>query len=140
MRTLNVLCRSSFLLAGLLLTCQLLGCDDAPPAPKREYADVTGKVTYKNQPLKMGQVMFQPPTGAAVTGNIGADGTYSLKGVIGKNSVMIISQDDNGPMSADNPKSRQPPQSHIPPMYGTPGSNLNFEVKAGTNQADFALN
>ncbi|MDA0835282.1 MAG: hypothetical protein O2955_19280 [Planctomycetota bacterium] len=115
------------------------GCGGGDDAPVREYADVTGKVTYNGEALTKGKVMFQPPSGAMVVGDIQADGTYSLKGVIGPNSVAIESRDDQGQMSADNPKSRQEPKSYIPPEYGTPASGLSFEVKAGTNTADFDL-
>lgn len=116
----------------------VVGCGESvPPAPKREYADVTGTISLNGAPLKMGQVTFQPAAGAAVTGEIQADGTYSLKGVIGPNKVMIVSQDAQPPMSADNPASRQPPKSHIPVVFGTPASTLSFDVKAGKNTADF---
>jgi|GEM_PF-6807542 len=128
------------MLAGLMFACEfLVGCGGPPPAPKREYADVTGKITYKNTAVTTGQVRFQPSSGAMVTGDIKPDGTFSLKGVIGPNAVMIVSLEDNGPMSADNPKSRQPPKSVIPAAYGTPGSNLTFEVKPGSNTANFDL-
>lgn len=129
--------RHVVLLSGLLLT-SLWGCG-GPAAPKREYADVSGKVTYKNQPVPKGQVIFQPSTGAAVTGDIKSDGTYALKGVIGPNTVSIVSRDEMGQTSADKPETRQPPKSHIPETYGTPGSGLKFDVKAGQNKADFDL-
>jgi hypothetical protein len=125
------------LLSGLLLST-LWGCG-GPAAPKREYADVTGKVTYKNQPVPKGQVIFQPATGAAVTGDLKSDGTYSMKGVIGPNTVTIISRDDMGATDANKPETRMMPKSHIPEIYGTPGSNLKFDVKAGTNTANFDL-
>ena len=54
------------LLTGLLLTV-LWGCG-GPTEPKRQYADVTGKVTYKTQPVTKGQVLFQPATGAMAAG------------------------------------------------------------------------
>lgn len=117
---------------------QMVGCG-GPAAPKREYADVVGTVTYEGKPLSKGSVMFQPDSGALVTGNIQADGKYSLKGVIGPNTVMIVSSDEAAPMSADKPETRVPPKSNIPERYGTPGSDLKFEVKAGQNKADFEL-
>lgn len=125
------------LLTGLMLTV-LWGCG-GPAAPKREYADVTGKVTYKNQPLTKGQVLFQPPTGALATGDIKPDGTYSLKGVIGPNTVTIIDRAEMGQPDINRPETRQMPKSSIPEIYGTPQSNLKFDVKAGANKADFDL-
>jgi hypothetical protein len=129
--------RISLLTTGVLLT-SLWGCG-GPAAPKREYAEVTGKVTYKNQPVPKGQVMFQPPTGAVVAGDLKSDGTYSLQGVIGPNTVTIVSRDDMGATDANKPETRQMPKSHIPEIYGTPGSNLKFDVKKGPNKADFDL-
>jgi hypothetical protein len=137
MRMIPVPSRGRIIVAGLLLG-SLIGCGEPPP-PKRDFADVTGKVSYNGVPLKMGQVMFQPPSGALVSGDIKADGTYSLKGVIGPNAVTIVSRDPQPPMSADNPKSREEPKSHIPPIYGTPAAELKFDVKAGQNKADFDL-
>jgi len=119
----------------LLAIVAIIGCG-APPSPKREFGDVKGKVSYKGQALKKGTVTFQPVTGTPVVGDIQADGTYSLKGVIGPNTVMIVSQDaGQGP----TPEKREPtpPKEHIPAKYGTPGSGLKFDVKAGPNQADF---
>jgi hypothetical protein len=123
--------------AGLVAGC---GSD----APKVEYADVTGKISYKGEPLKMGTVTFQPRSGASATGEIQADGTYSLKGVIGPNKVMVASREAEPGPSAD-PESRKaaaargPPKNFIPPEYETPNSKLTFEVKPGANKADFDL-
>lgn len=138
MRTNEVQSWACVLIYGLAIG-SLAGCGGAPPAPKRQYADVVGKVSYKGEPLKMGQVMFQPTIGAVTIGDIKGDGTYSFKGVIGPNTVTIVSEDKSGPMSADDPKSRQPPKSHIPAKYNTTNSGLKFDVKAGKNTADFEL-
>ena len=125
------------LLTGLLLTL-LWGCG-GPTEPKRQYADVTGKVTYKTQPVTKGQVLFQPPTGAVAAGQIKSDGTYSLKGVIGPNTVTIVDRAEMGQTDVNKPETRQIPKSSIPEIYGTPNSNLKFDVKAGANKADFDL-
>lgn len=129
--------RGKILLTGLLLAA-LSGCG-GPQAPKREFADVAGKVSYKGKPLIKGQVMFQPGTGSAIAGEIKADGTYTLKGVIGSNTVMIVSRDEMGETSADKPESRQMPKTYIPDKYGGPSSGLIYEVKKGSNTADFDL-
>ena len=56
----------------------LAGCQTkAPPAT------VSGKVTYKNQPLTSGFVNFyMPEKGIAAQGQIDADGNYKLEGEI----------------------------------------------------------
>ena len=138
MCTVSVTSQRSLLAAGLLLGW-VCGCggDDAPV---REYADVTGKISYQGEPLRMGKVMFQPAAGAMVVGDIQADGTYSLKGVVGPNSVLIESRDEvGGSPDANDPASREMPKSLIPPRYSTPGNGLSFDVKAGSNTADFDL-
>lgn len=131
---------------GLLLT---VGCG-GPKPPKREYADVTGKVTYKGEALKNGTVMFQPAVGASVVGDIETDGTYRLQAVIGMNTIMISNrQADPGPGDAD-PKKRKEAMAAsaavaaenakaVPEIYGTPASGLKFDVKAGKNEANFDL-
>lgn len=134
---LSFLIRTNLLLASFALVAAL-GCG-GPAAPKREYADVSGKITYKGKPLEVGQVIFQPPTGAAVVAELDSEGAYSLKGVIGPNKVMVQSRDEMGETDANDPKSRQMPRSNIPDQYGLPDSGLKFDVEAGDNTADFDL-
>ena len=129
-----------FLLASVILIA-VSGCGGSGTGPKRTYGEVTGKVTYKGESLKMGKVIFQPPSGQPVAGDIKPDGTYSLQGVVGPNTVMIVSRDaaPTPNASAGPLTSVPPPKSHVPEIYGTPKSNLAFEVKAGKNTADFDL-
>jgi len=122
------------------LLIQSAGCG-GPAGPKRVYSDVTGRVTFKGEPLKMGKVMFQPSSGPFASGDIEADGTYSLEAEIGPNTVMIVSSDPESPVSGDPSvrKNAPPPKSHIPEEYGTLNSGLEFEVEAGPNEANFDL-
>jgi hypothetical protein len=138
MRTISVQGWGIVLLASLLLGL-CIGC--GPTAPKREYADVAGKVTYKGEPLKTGTVMFQPSSGEFAAGEIKSDGTYSLKGVVGQNDVMIVSREPTPPGDLEENKKKKipPPKSFIPESYGTPATPLKFDVKAGQNKADFDL-
>ncbi len=135
MRRHFVLSWSHLVIAGLLAG-HLVGCG-GPEGPKRDYAEVTGKVTYKNVPLKVGTVMFQPVSGPFASGEIKPDGTYSLKGVVGPNTVMITSREEAPPPAGNAPPPQ--PKNNIPPAYGTPTSNLKFDVKAGPNTANFDL-
>ena len=123
-----------------LVLGQLLGCGGGQPQVTT--AEVAGKVTYKGQPLKLGTVSFQPPTGAFVSGDIKPDGTYSLKGVVGLNSVRIVSQEGAAIPADATPQERKaapPPKNLIPEVYGNSSSKLTFEVKPGKNTADFDL-
>ena len=117
----------------------LFGCG-GEAAPVRNYAEVTGKVTYEGAPLKMGQVTFQPASGAYVRSDIKADGTYSLQGVIGKNTVMVVSRDADTSTAA--PTEKKPivmPTNQIPDKYGVATSPLQTEVEAGENTYDIVL-
>lgn len=118
------------LVAGLIAGC-------GPAAPVRKLADVSGKVSYQGKPLTMGSVLFQPKSGPLAEGLIQSDGTYKLKGEIGPNTVTIVSRDPEAP-GAD-PGKRTPTKSHIPEVYASPQGGLNFDVKAGSNTADFDL-
>ena len=132
------------LCCGIMLAAsfgQLIGCGGPPEAPKREYADVSGTVTHNGKPLGAGTVMFQPPSGALASGEIQANGTYSLKGVIGPNTVTIANRAE-APPSAESRASGAPPveaKPQIPEKYATPAGGLTYEVKAGENKADFNL-
>ncbi|MDB5341199.1 MAG: hypothetical protein JWN70_6818 [Planctomycetaceae bacterium] len=121
---------------GLLLSLAV-GCGGAPAGPKRVFADVAGKVLYKGAPLKMGTIMFQPSSGAPASGKINPDGTYSLVGEIGPNTITITSVEEVAKIA--EPGKSPPIQNHIPVRYGTRDSGLKFEVKAGKNTADFDL-
>lgn len=122
-------------LAAAALTAHVAGC--GPAEPKREYAAVTGTVTYKGEALTTGKIIFQPVSGPVGVGDINADGTYSLKGEIGPNTVMITSYEGDPSEEAEN--KGPPPESLIPPHYGTPNSGLQFDVEPGENTADFDL-
>ena len=128
----------SGILLAVFMTASLCGCGGAT-GPVLKYAEVTGKVMYKGAPLKMGQVMFQPPSGAHAVGEIKPDGTYTLKGVIGPNVVMIVSRDPAPPVTQETRQAIALVKSYIPDSYGVPSSGLSFEVKAGKNTADFDL-
>lgn len=135
-------------LVGVILT-QLTGCG-GPAGPKRDYADVTGTVKYNGKPVSKGTVIFQPASGAPVVGDLKDDGTYSLKGVIGPNTVMINNPvppppgkggDDiaaNKAAQADYDKALKAAKI-VPDKYSSANSGLKFEVKAGPNKADFEL-
>lgn len=58
----------------------LVGCG-AKPKVTEGLKEVTGKITYKDQPLTSGIVTFftEKRDGRSATGIIGADGTYALQ-------------------------------------------------------------
>jgi len=101
---------------------------------------VSGKVTYKGQPLKFGSVLFQPEVGPTARGAIQPDGTFTLStdgkdgAVVGKHRVEIkcaTTQDPSAP--PPNRNTEQPAgKSLIPERYTSYGtSGFEVEVKSG---------
>lgn len=135
-------------LYGVELICGLLavavaGCGSGEP--RRDFAEVSGKVSYQGSPLKMGTITFQPPSGAFTAGEIKPDGTYSLKAVVGPNTVMVVSRDPQ-PEGLGDPAKRNSatppaePKIHVPLSFGEMKSGLSFDVKPGSNaNVDFDL-
>src|SRR5690242_12486783 len=74
------LSRRAVALGFVLILAAVIG---APGCGKRT-ATVTGKVTYKGEPLKGGIVAFIPPRGGgtAVAADIAEDGTYTATDVL----------------------------------------------------------
>lgn len=131
---------------GLLGVCVLgclgiflLGCRDAGP----ELHPVSGRVTYRGEPVPTGTVMFTPDTGPAATSTIGSDGRYALRAVAGRHAVAVIAQQrlpaDFDP--ANLPADWKPPPSLVPAKYNRPStSGLHVEVQPGeSNHADLTL-
>lgn len=59
---------------SVLLLVVMVGCGDGRPTR----VAVAGKVTIDGKPVASGAVRFFPETGRPATGNINADGTFSL--------------------------------------------------------------
>lgn len=107
---------------------------------------MTGKVTAKGQPLAEVAVVFEPIGGGAGRGSSGttdASGTYTLLFVdndepgalIGRHQVTFrdLKASAEGADGGALPKQ----QFRFPPKYMNEGHE--FEVKAGSNPADFDL-
>lgn len=97
---------------------------------------MTGTVTLDGKPLTGGGVMFQPKSGRGAIGEIGPDGTYSLRtygsndgASIGLHQVAVLG---GAPANEEEAKSFKPLQ--IPSHYsGAESSGLAFEVKPGVD-------
>jgi hypothetical protein len=134
---------SGLLLVGLLVSvaCQT-GC-----APKGDLttAPVSGKITYKGQPVPTGTIMFVPGEGPAATGEIAKDGSYTLStysngdgAVLGAHKVSITALQNVG-AGLPEQKSGTPP-SLIPKKYiSDMTSGLTAEVKQTDNVVNFDL-
>jgi hypothetical protein len=114
--------------------------------------NVTGKITYKNEPVPGGSVQFMSPAGAFV-GEIGPDGSYSVSGVpTGASKIAITCQDpkyaeymNQLAAHARDPKVPKPKGSpddfnKIPTKYTDfTSSGLTYEVKSGSQTHDIEL-
>ncbi|MBX6316173.1 MAG: hypothetical protein IRY99_25170, partial [Isosphaeraceae bacterium] len=123
-----------------LLALVPLGCGRSGP----ELAPVTGKVTYKGQPVPRGTISFQPvdpKQGAPATGTIEPDGTYTMQttepgdGVRPGQYRVAITAREEAPILDYIPKTPPPPpKSLIPEKYENPEtSGLTATVKSGRN-------
>ena len=137
------------------------GNSDRPPLGR-----VTGKVTYKGQPLEVGEVVFNPmlesaaKTGQPAIGTLGSGGYYRLTtfddgdgALVGEHIVTVKSNEvirSQKPRKNDVEGIRTPGpdgklsyvslKSRIPVKYGNPNkSGLRFTVKPESNEFNIDL-
>jgi len=128
-----------------------LGCgrNDQP-----ELGEVTGTIRLDGKPLVGIAVVYQPESGRPARGTTDADGRYELiyirntKGTkVGPNRVEIAPSEDGETeepledQDADietESKPSKPGKPKIPARYNSQ-SELNVDVKPGTNTFDFDL-
>jgi len=135
---------------SLLLLCLTAGCGGGGSGT----AAVSGKITHKGKPLAKANVSFTPVDGEsrAATGLTDESGYYKLgtfstsDGALpGKYRVVIIARGPDRPprpgeTGSGMPGEMMPGEALIPMKYFAPDSSgLTFEVKKGSNSADFDL-
>lgn len=117
------------LAVSLLVAAACIGCGRS----KLETVPVSAKVTYKGQPLKFGNVLFQPDVGAPAKAEIQPDGTFTLTtdgqpgALVGRHRVEVRCREDQG-KPADPKVERPPGRSLIPEKY------TNFETSGITRE------
>jgi hypothetical protein len=146
------------------LFCTLIGCQKTPPPT----GEVSGKLTYKGEPVPMGRINFVTEDGRAASGEI-KNGTYKVPAApIGLVKIEIVGTggagNPNNPRSVEVPKGHggeaqlevarrmganppasvptyQPPKGMtIPQKYGnTNTSGLTYEVVVGPQNHDIEL-
>ncbi len=116
------------------------GCGQAPTGPK--LAKVTGKVTFKGEPVKEGDIEVTPlDAGGTSAGAKIVDGQFHFEISPGKKKVAITAMRDvPGKFREDNPGEKlQVREQFIPSKYNAK-SELELEVKAdGPNEKSFDL-
>jgi hypothetical protein len=129
--------------AALALVVIPLGCGAGGP----EKARVSGKVTYKGQPVPKGTVTFVTTSkdGRNAVGELDPDGNYSLQteapgdgALLGEYNVTIYAHDE--PILDYIPTTPVKPKLLAPTKYEKPEtSGLKATVKSGSNTFNFDL-
>ena len=129
--------RRRFALPALcVLTClATTGCGS--------YGSVSGKISYKGEPLTGGTVLFFPGSAGAVSSVIGPDGGYKVDNVpagpvtiaVETKSAQPFSPPDKAPTADAAPKTAALPDAYSDPK----GSGLTYTVKAGPQTHDIDL-
>ena len=114
--------------------------------------NVTGKVSYKGQPLPYGNVQFSTSGGAFVS-EIASDGSYSISGVPTGSAKITVNCQDPGYVEymkalssagrdpkAPKPKGKPEDFDRIPTKYNSfETSGLTYDVKSGNTTFDIDL-
>jgi hypothetical protein len=110
-------------------------------------ATVTGKVTYKGQPVPKGTITFVTldKNGRNATGAIQPDGSYKLQtedpgdgAQLGEYNVTVSARDDE--ILDYTPPKPIPPKRLVPEKYERPQtSGLTKKVERGKNNIDIPL-
>lgn len=140
---------------GLAIALTIAGCGTDPNKPK--LGKVSGKVTYKGQPLTSGTITFTPEagkggeTGQVATSQIGTDGSYELTtfdtgdgAILGQHVITVqTSQVDGntlGQPKADGTFSYTVPKSLVPNKYAAADTSpLRYTVAEGRATYDVEL-
>jgi hypothetical protein len=143
-------CKLCFILALALICGWSVGCGGGGS----QTAGVSGRVMYKGKPVAKANVSFTPVEGAsrAASGLTDSSGYYTLGTLSsndgaapGKYRVAIIARGPDRPPKAGEtgsgmPGEMMPGDPIIPQKYFAPDSSgLTFEVKRGSNRANFEL-
>jgi hypothetical protein len=115
--------------AAVLLIALTAGCDSGAPAVEGslEEATVTGTVKVRGKPLDGGEIVYNPSNPKRIVparvAPIGEDGTYTVKALVGLNTV-----------TANPPKAKNRNQGRA--TFGLEYDEKSVTVKAGDNTVD----
>jgi hypothetical protein len=130
------MCARVAIFLGLLACASWqVGCGaKAPPT-----GSVSGKVTYKGQPLTTGVVTFiNEKAGSGASGEIDASGSYWIASI--RTGEYNVAVQQCPPSPSAGPEAKGSWKLNIPDKYqALETSGLTAMVKEGKNTADFAL-
>jgi hypothetical protein len=120
-----------------------LGVLEGCGPPRKLTAAMSGRVTFKGQPLMRGRIIFMHKSGQSASGEIGADGRYKLNAPVGFCYVAVSCH--------EAPPANITPEKLVPGVFNTKSliperyedytkSGLSFNVQEGiSNSADWSL-
>jgi hypothetical protein len=130
----------------LIVAASLLPWGCGGPTDELPRQAVSGKVTFKGQPLAQGMIQFQPADGGATAGGGAiADGEYSIakaEGLVpGKYQVVVTSTPPPAPLPPGTMPGDPvpPPKETIPAKYNVKTTLSATVTKEGPNTFDFPL-
>jgi hypothetical protein len=140
---LRVMVRAAAMAA--LLFGPISGCAEPNEHPKT--FPVTGKVTYKGQPVPKGTITFQPDQGQAAVGEIQPDGTYQLStfsqgdgAVAGHHRIFVIANTADPTKIPGSTPGWTPPKDLVPQKYNKlETSGLEATVSEDKKEYNFDL-
>jgi len=131
--------RIAFGCAAVVAVAALAGCGRDGPAR----SEVSGRVTFKGQPVSKGKIVFLIANGPTAMGDI-KDGAYRIDhhgGVpVGSGKVEIESFQDTDKLVHANPTGVKVYETKqvLPPKYNTK-TELTIEITRGTSEKNFDL-
>jgi hypothetical protein len=126
------------MIGGAMLTLGILAC--SPPT-----GSVSGKVTYKGQPLKGGYVAFINSSGGQTfSAPIQEDGSYQIPKITGGSYKVTVETESLKPQGETKGvpfkgvSKEGPPKDILPPKLNLPGNPADYGYKMATpgGQAD----
>lgn len=102
---------------------------------------VSGKVTYKGNPVASGSVNFyNPGTGAAAEGKLDDNGAYTLPGPLDAGTYKVYLQPPIPEQLPPGQKAKKRAPFTVPPKYQTASNTpISKEVKVGNNDIPITL-
>lgn len=127
------------------LALMALGCGSGSEFP--ETLPVSGKVTYKGQPVPKGTITFQPDQGQVATAPIQPDGSYQLStfapndgALPGHHKVMVLANDGADNMMPGSSPGYKTPKDLVPKKYSSLAtSGLAADVIKDKKEYNFDL-
>ena len=139
MRFSTVLSKSLPVKLALALTCFALGCGSTDGGA----VVVTGKISYKGQPLNTGTVIFTGSGNKGGSSPIGSDGSFSVSDIAIGENIVVVRIPKPGPkpppcVPLAGPEIANPVQ--IPINYSDAGkSGLKFTITPGKQAINIDL-